>query len=77
MTQTKERKRFKDLNLLDRFLFAEAMEDQQNMELLLDIILNQETHLKQPTQTEKELRRTNEDRQVRLDVYTVEEKDVI
>ena len=54
MTQTKERKRFKNLNLLDRFLFAEAMEDQQNMELLLDIILNQETHLKQPTQTEKE-----------------------
>ena len=77
MTQTKERKRFKDLNLLDRFLFAEAMEDQQNMELLLDIILNQETHLKQPTQTEKELRRTNEDRQVRLDVYTVDEKDVL
>ena len=72
MTQTKERKRFKNLNLLDRFLFAEAMEDQQNMELLLDIILNQETHLKQPTQTEKELRRTNEDRQVRLDFYTVD-----
>ena len=67
MTHTKERKRFKDLNLLDRFLFAEAMEDSQNMELLLDIILNQETHLKQPTQTEKELRRTNKDRQVRLD----------
>lgn len=43
----------------------------------MDIILNQETHLKQPTQTEKELRRTNEDRQVRLDVYTVDEKDVI
>ena len=64
MTHTKERKGFKDLNLLDRFLFAEAMEDSQNMELLLDIILNQETHLKQPTQTEKELRRTNKDRQV-------------
>lgn len=45
MTQTKERKRFKDLNLLDRFLFAEAMEDQQNMELLLDIILEQETYI--------------------------------
>ena len=77
MTQTKERKRFKDLNLLDRFLFAEAMEDQQNMELLLDIILNQETHLKHPTQTEKELRRTNKDRQVRLDVYAVDEEEVI
>ena len=77
MTHTKERKRFKDLNLLDRFLFAEAMEDSQNMELLLDIILNQETHLKQPTQTEKELRRTNKDRQVRLDVYAVDEEEVI
>lgn len=53
MIQTKERKRFEDLNLLDRFLFAEAMEDNQNMELLLDIILNQTTHLKQPTQTER------------------------
>lgn len=31
MTHTKERKRFKDLNLLDRFLFAEAMEDSQNI----------------------------------------------
>ena len=40
MTHTKERKRFKDLNLLDRVLFAEAMEDSQNMELLLDIILD-------------------------------------
>ena len=77
MTHTKERKRFKELNLLDRFLFAEAMEDSQNMELLLDIILNQETHLKQPTQTEKELRRTNKDRQVRLDVYAVDEEEVI
>ena len=63
--------------MLDRFLFAEAMEDQQNMELLLDIILNQETHLKHPTQTEKELRRTNKDRQVRLDVYAVDEEEVI
>ena len=77
MIQTKERKRFKDLNLLDRFLFAEAMEDNQNMELLLDIILNQTTHLKQPTQTEKECRRTNEDRQVRLDVYAMDEEDVV
>lgn len=74
MTQTKERKRFKDLNLLDRFLFAEAMEDQQNMELLLDIILDQETHLQHPPQTEKERRWTNEDRQVRLDVYALDEE---
>lgn len=31
MTHTKERKCFKNLNLLDRFLFAEAMEDSQNI----------------------------------------------
>ena len=74
MTQTKDRNRFKDLNLLDRFLFAEAMEDQQNMELLLDIILDQETYLQHPPQTEKERRRTNEDRQVRLDVYALNEE---
>ena len=39
MTHTKERKGFKDLNLLDRFLFAEAMEDQQNMELVSEELI--------------------------------------
>ena len=32
-------KDLKDLNLLDRFLFAEAMEDPQNMRDVLEIIL--------------------------------------
>ena len=39
MTHTKERKGFKDLNLLDRCLFAEAMEDQQNMELVSEELI--------------------------------------
>ena len=38
MTQTKERKRFKDLNLLDRFLFAEA-KNEQARELIAPEIL--------------------------------------
>lgn len=39
MTQTKERKRFKDLNLLDRFLFAEAKNGEQVRELIAPEIL--------------------------------------
>ena len=69
----------KELNLLDKFLFDEAMEDEENknMKTLLDIILGQDTHLKQPPQTEKECRSSFEKRQIRLDVYTVDEDDVV
>ena len=75
---TKEKRKLKDLNLLDKFLFDEAMEDEdKNMKTLLDIILGQDTHLKQPPQTEKECRSSFEKRQIRLDVYTVDEDDVV
>ena len=76
---TKEKRKLKDLNLLDKFLFDEAMEDEENknMKTLLDIILGQDTHLKQPPQTEKEYRSSFEKRQIRLDVYTVDEDDVV
>ena len=40
-------KDLKDLNLLDRFLFAEAMEDPQNMRDVLEIILGKDVVLKQ------------------------------
>ena len=75
----KEKRKLKDLNLLDKFLFDEAMEDEENknMKTLLDIILGQDTHLKQPPQTEKECRSSLEKRQIRLDVYTVDEDDVV
>lgn len=36
-------KNLKDLNLLDRFLFAEAMEDSENMRDVLEIILGKNT----------------------------------
>ncbi len=76
---TKEKRKLKDQNLLDKFLFDEAMEDEENknMKTLLDIILGQDTHLKQPPQTEKECRSSFEKRQIRLDVYTVDEDDVV
>ena len=37
-----ERKSLKDLTLLDRFLFAEAMEDPETMQILLEIILGEQ-----------------------------------
>lgn len=74
---TKDKKTLKDLNLMDKFLFDEAMEDKDNMKTLLDIVLGQDTHLKYPPQTEKEFRNSKENRQIRLDVYAIDEDDVV
>ena len=49
-----KRKSLKELNLLDKFLFDEAMDDPENVKTMLDIILSQKTNLKHPPQTEKE-----------------------
>ena len=48
-----QRKSLKELNLLDKFLFDEAMDDPENVKTMLDIILSQNTNLKHPPQTEK------------------------
>lgn len=63
--------------MLDKFLFDEVMEDPENVKVILDIILGQDTELKYPPQTEKEQRVTTKDRGIRLDVYAVDEDDVI
>ena len=74
---TKDKRTLKDLNLMDKFLFDEAMEDKDNMKTLLDIVLGQDTHLKYPPQTEKEFRNSKENRQIRLDVYAIDEDGVV
>lgn len=74
---TKDKRTLKDLNLMDKFLFDEAMEDKDNMKTLLDIVLGQDTHPKYPPQTEKEFRNSKENRQIRLDVYAIDEDDVV
>jgi len=74
---TKDKRTLKDLNLMDKFLFDEAIEDKDNMKTLLDIVLGQDTHLKYPPQTEKEFRNSKENRQIRLDVYAIDEDDVV
>ena len=47
----KKRKKLRDLNLLDRFLFSEAMEDKEFAENILSIIMTDEIELKYPPQT--------------------------
>jgi len=63
--------------LLDKFLFDEAMDDPENVKTMLDIILSKKTNLKHPPQTEKEQRTSTDNRQIRLDVYAMDEDDVI
>lgn len=43
---TRERKQLREQTLLDKFLFDEVMEDSENVKVILDIILGQDTELK-------------------------------
>ena len=63
-----------ELTLLDRFLFACAMEDRGTLQLVLSIILDQEILLDEHPQSEKELRTAPWLRSVRLDVYSMDEE---
>lgn len=56
------------MNLLDKFLFDEAMEDRETYEAVVSILLENEVELLSKAETEKEFRVSPELRQVRLDV---------
>ena len=67
-----------DLTLMNRFLFSEAVEDQQFFEDLLSIIIGDDVLLKGPPQAEKEVRTGRELRKyVRLDVWAEDDQDDI
>lgn len=72
---TQYMKPLSELTLLDRFLFDCAMEDQRIMELTLQIIMGNELHLRESSQTEKEFRTMPWLRAVRLDVFAVDTED--
>ncbi len=65
-------KELKDLNLLDRFLFNEAVEDKEFLEKVLGIILEKDIELEYTPQTEKEIRRSIWNRQIKLDVWAMD-----
>lgn len=73
MNKIKKIKPLKDLTLLDRFLFAEAMDDPVINRLMLEIILGKEINLLDWTQTEKEFRISPLARTIRIDVFSMDE----
>ena len=75
MNQTK--KSLQDLTLLDRFLFAEVMEDPKTFENILSIILGSDISIKGRPQSEHESRTSPLKRQVRLDVWAEDEMDAV
>ena len=73
----KNKKSLQDLTLLDRFLFAEVMEDTKTFENVLSIILGQDISIAGRPQTEHESRTSPLKRQVRLDVWAEDESDAV
>lgn len=67
----------KNLNLMDRFLFAEAVEDPEIFETILEIILGKEVILKELPQSEKEKRAAVWSRQIKMDVYGIDTEDTV
>ena len=70
-------KPLKDLRLLDRFLFAEVMDDPECSKEVLEIILGKEIQLLPKKQTEKEVRIASWLKSIRLDVYSVDEEGTV
>ena len=61
------------MNLTDRFLFDETVEELDIFNLIVDIILNGKIILVGASETEKELRISPELRSIRLDVIATDE----
>lgn len=74
---SKIKKSLQDLTLLDRFLFAEVMEDPKTFENILSIILGEDISIKGRPQSEHESRTSPLKRQVRLDVWAEDETDAV
>ena len=73
MPKKYQMKPLKELNLTDRFLFAQVMEDTRTQEEVLSIILEKEIHLLVPGQTEKEQRISPLAKSVRMDIFSMDE----
>ncbi len=61
-----------DLNLVDKFLFDETMEDVESYQATISILTENETALLSKPETEKELRISPELREIRLDVISMD-----
>ncbi len=65
------------LNLVDRFLFDETMEDREAYQAAVSILLENEIDLIDRPETEKELRVSPQLRQIRLDVVSMDKEGIL
>ena len=77
MRREQKRIALKDLNLTDRFLFDEVMEDIETQKNTLDIIFGKEISLLGRPETEKELRVSPLLRSIRMDVVSMDTEGVV
>ncbi len=75
VTRNMVRKPLKDLTLMDRFLFAQTMENPLASRMLLEIIFGTRIKLLNDSETEKEFRRTPLARSIRIDVYSMDDQN--
>lgn len=66
-----------ELNLAERFLFDEVVEDSQTHQDMLSIVLGRQVALLEKNETEKEFRTVPEARSVRMDVFAVDEEQIV
>ncbi len=69
--------KLEELNLADRFLFSETMEDKEAYQAAVSILLENEINLMDRPETEKELRISPQLRQIRLDVVSMDRKKIL
>lgn len=77
MNKNQIRKPLKDLNLADRFLFDEVMEDAQANQDVLSIIFGKDISLMGRAETEKELRVSPLLRSIRMDVVSMDDEQTV
>ena len=69
--------KLEDLNLTDRFLFDETMENREAYEATVSILLENEIELLERPETEKEFRVSPELRAIRLDVISMDKDKIL
>ena len=62
-----------NMNLSDRFLFNETVEDPEIYNLIVEILLDKSISMLSNSETEKELRVSPQLREIRLDVIGIDE----
>lgn len=67
----------KELNLTNRFLFDEVMEDAQTQQEVLSIVFGKEIPLLNHNESEKEIRLSPLIRSIRMDIFSTDEEDTV